>query len=238
MKLKSIITTVLATVLFAGFADAQVTGQGNFMMGGTIGFSTAESRAEITGGGLNVQNEGTRATQFNITPAIGYFLLDNWALGIGMDYTLNRLREPIDVSDPDTEYETSFDSDLLFGPFTRYYFPIGTDKAFFLEASAGFGSSQNEAVVNGEQQTLSNNVFLLGVGPGFTIFSTDAIGIEALVQYNWARSSADIDFQGVSTETKTYTSQVDFSIGFQVYFARMQPAGTYDRSTNPNGDFY
>jgi len=209
-------------------AHSQVTQQGNFMMGGTMGFSTAESSIEVEGDGISIDNEGTRTLQFNITPSIGYFLVDHWALGINMDYTLNRIREPENVNDPNTDYNRSFDSDLLFGPFTRFYLPLGVnnDKAFFLEASAGFGSAQNEATINGEDQTISNNVFLLGVGPGFTIFSTDAIGIEALVKYNWARSNADISFQGIETETTTYTNQIDFSIGIQVYFSRVQPADT------------
>ncbi len=37
------------------------------------------------------------------------------------------------------------------------------------------------------------NIFAIGAGPGFTIFSSDAIGIEALIKYNYARSKFDID---------------------------------------------
>jgi len=227
MNIRHLIVLVLTTFISYP-AFNQVSQQGNFMMGGTMGFSTSESSVKVSGDGLSIDNEGTRTLQFNITPSIGYFLANNWALGISMDYTLNRLREPADVQDPDTEYERSYDSDLLFGPFTRLYLPLGinNDKAFFLEASAGFGSSQNETNIGGEDQTISNSVFLVGVGPGFTIYSTDAIGIEALAKYNWARSNADITFQGINTETTTYTNQIDFSIGIQVYFSRVQPAST------------
>lgn len=242
MNIKHLIALILIVVA-SGPVYNQVTQQGNFMMGGTMGFSTSESSIEVVGDGLSIDNAGIRTLQFNITPSIGYFLVDHWALGISMDYTLNRLREPVDASDPDTEYEKSFDSDLLFGPFTRVYMPLGVnnDKAFFLEVSAGFGSSQNETNINGEDQTISNNVFLLGVGPGFTIFSTDAIGIEALAKYNWARSNADITIQGVNTETTTYTNQIDFSIGIQVYFSRIQPASrNIDKNIgdNEDADFY
>lgn len=192
------------------------------MMGGTLGFSTASSSVEVQNSGTSISNEGTRATQFNISPRIGYFVSDNFAIGIGMDYTLNEIEEPVDLSDPNTEYESEYDSDLLFGPFARYYLPVGVDKAFFLQANFGFGSSEDQIRIGEDPQTVSNDVLAASIGPGFTIYSTDAIGIEALLKYNWARSNAQYNFQGENNETTTYTNQLDFSIGFQVYFNRLQ----------------
>ena len=192
------------------------------MMGGTLGFSTASSSVEIDNSGNAISNEGTRATQFNISPRVGYFVSDNFAIGIGMDYTLNEIEEPVDLSDPNTEYESEYDSDLLFGPFARYYVPVGADKAFFLQVNFGFGSSEDQIRIGEDPQTVSNDVFAASIGPGFTIYSTDAIGIEAILKYNWARSNAQYNFQGESNETTTYTNQLDFSIGFQVYFTRLQ----------------
>ena len=195
---------------------------GNLLLRDPLGFSTANSTVEIANAGQSVSNQGTRATQFNISPRIGYFVAGNFAIGIGLDYTLNEIREPLDLSDPDTEYKTEFDSDLLFGPFARYYIPVGTDKAFFLQANFGFGSSEDQIQVGEDPQTISNDVLAASIGPGFTIYSTDAIGIEAIVKYNWARSNATYNFQGESNETTTFTNQLDFSIGFQVYFTRLQ----------------
>ncbi|MCR9101025.1 MAG: outer membrane beta-barrel protein [bacterium] len=221
-----------------------VTSQGNFMMGGTLGFSTADSNVKIEADGASVDNEGTRSTQFNISPRIGYFVTNNFALGIGMDYTLNRLREPVDLSDPQTDYETEYDSDLLFGPFGRVYFPIAEDKAFFLQGNFGFGSSQDRIRVGDDPQTTSTDVLAASFGPGFTIFSSDGIGIEAIVKYNWARSNASFEYQGTRNETTTYTNQLDFSIGFQVYFTRLQrvndaaPTPEPDNEADPDSRFY
>lgn len=226
MKFRTSITIIL-TLIFSFSSNglpAQITSAGNFMLGGTVGFSTAGSTVNIQNEGADIERNGTRATQFNIAPAVGYFIVEDWALGIGLDYTLNRVRRPVNPLAPQSGYERSFDGDLLFGPFSRYYFPIGADKAFFLEASVGFGSSRDEVDISEDRQIFSNNVFSLGVGPGFTIFSNDALGIEALVKYNWARSNANVDFQGITTETTTFTNQIDFSIGFQIYFSRIAPA--------------
>ncbi len=224
-------------LVFTYVQGQNVTSQGNFMMGGTLGFSTADSNVEIDTDGVTVDNQGTRSTQFNISPRIGYFITNNFALGIGMDYTLNRLREPNDLSDPDTDYDTEYDSDLLFGPFGRVYFPIAQDKAFFLQGNFGFGSSQDRIRIGEDPQTTSTDVIAASFGPGFTIYSSDAIGIEALVKYNWARSNASFEFQGNRNETTTYTNQLDFSIGFQVYFTRLKRArGDTSRPAVPEND--
>lgn len=232
---------LLAGAVFVAPVSGQISDGGNFMIGTSLGFSTSSSEVEVKNNGSATRGQGTEATQFNIAPKIGYFITNNWALGIGLDYTLSRVREPENVLNPDTDFDTSYDSDLLFGPFTRFYFPVGLDKALFLEGTFGFGSSSNEININGDPQTTNNNVLAMGIGPGFTIYSQDAIGIEALVKYNWAYSQSSIDFQETVSETTNITNALDFSVGLQIYFARLQPTGPTgyqpDRTPRPRG-FY
>lgn len=197
---------------------AQYTAQGNFMMGSTIGFSAANSKVTQDAGNGDEETINPTSTQFNISPSIGYFLLDDFVLGIGLDYTSNR----VDRGDGDN----NLDSDLLFGPFARYYLPITEDMAFFLESNFGFGNSTDNLEIGGEVQKISTNIFAVGVGPGFTIFSSSAVGIEALVQYNYARSNFDTNIGGQKRNTTTVTNQFDFSIGFQFYFGGMEKAKT------------
>jgi len=226
MRIKQLFITLFAlSFVFAMNAQTKMTSKGNFLIGGTLGFSTASSSFEVNGDAGTVSGDAGRASQFNIAPAIGYFFSDNLALGIGLDYTLNTSNTPENTTDPDSEMNKSVDSDLLFGPFARYYFPLGEDKAFFVESTFGIGSSVNQIEVDGNNQTASTNVMAIGVGPGFTIFSSDAIGIEALVKYNWARSNTDIEFQEATTETTSFTNALDFSVGLQFYFTRVAAAG-------------
>lgn len=230
MYTKHIVITLIAFMgLLLSESTAQVTGRGNFIIGGTLGFSSSSSTVDISGEDTNVQNEDTKATQFNIAPSLGYFFAENLALGVGFDYTLNKIEEPINFEGEEQRTQTEFDSDLLFGPFARYYLPVGLDKAFFIEATFGFGSSVDEVELQSGDQNTSTTVFAMGVGPGFTIFSRDAIGIEALVKYNWANSNTDISFQGIETEAETITNQIDFSVGLQFYFTRLKPATTEER---------
>jgi len=73
-------------------------------MGSSIGFSTSNSEVSVIGDGVSVEGKSTEALQFNIAPKIGYFVTDNWALGVGLDYTLSRIKEPVNILDPNTEY--------------------------------------------------------------------------------------------------------------------------------------
>ncbi|MEM9990709.1 MAG: outer membrane beta-barrel protein [Bacteroidota bacterium] len=219
-------STLLAFVLalLCANVSAQITDRGNFLIGGTLGFSTASSSFEVTEEGQTEEGDSGNSVQFNFAPAIGYFFTDNLAIGIGLDYTLNTTTTPESLSDAGGDSDKIVDSDLLFGPYARYYFPVGEDKAFFVEGSFGIGNSVNDIEIDDQNQTTATSVTALGIGPGFTIFSNDAIGIEALAKYNWARSNTDIDVNGISTESTSFTNALDFSVGLQFYFTRLEAA--------------
>ena len=193
-----------------GVSQAQFTDRGRFMLGSAVGFATNSSK--IARSDQNVISE-PQNTQWNVAPSIGYFLFDQFVLGIGMDYTSS--------SEKNEGEETTRDNDLLFGPFARYYVPFG-DKAFFLQANFGFGNSTDNLILCGVKQNINTNILAYGAGPGFTIFSNDALGIEALVKYNYARSKFNVDVAGVQTSTTTKTNQIALSLGMQVYFAGLR----------------
>lgn len=239
----SLITVFIFGILCGSLLPNVLSGQslldkGNFMAGASIGFSSVNSNTESTTTSGTVTTDNS-ALQFSVTPRIGYFLIENLVIGIGMDYTLNQTSRPVDPGNPSSRIETETDSDLLFGPYSRYYFLTGEDKALFGEVSFGFGSSSDKTNI-GTTQSTSTNVFAASIGPGFTIFSGDAIGIEALVKYNFSQSSFDIESQGVTQETITWTHQVDLSIGIQFYFSQLSTATNTpsDRTRPNNPTFY
>ncbi|TNE59523.1 MAG: hypothetical protein EP344_08455 [Bacteroidetes bacterium] len=190
----------------------QFTERGNFLVGSAIGFSSNTSTISQSSG----QGEGPESFQWNIAPHVGYFLFENFALGVGLDYTFSREKQPNE--------DKNDDSDLLFGPFARYYLPFGGDKAVFLEGNFGFGTSSDDLIIEGEPQSISTDIIAFGAGPGFTIFSNDAIGIETLFKYNYARSRFNTTESGVTTETTTKTNQFAVSLGIHVYFAGLRRA--------------
>lgn len=193
----------------APLVKGQYTDQGRFMLGSAVGFATNSSKTSLA----NADETEPQNTQWNISPSIGYFLLNNFTLGIGLDYTSS--------SETRSGEDKTKDADLLFGPFARLYFPFG-DKAIFLQSNFGFGNSSDNLTVGGVNQNINTNILAVGVGPGFTIFSDDGIGIEALVKYNYARSKFDVDLAGVKTSTTTKTNQIALSLGLQIYFAGLK----------------
>lgn len=213
MKFGKLLLTFTATVFFTALVQAQFTDQGRFMLGSAVGFATNTSKTSFSSQTPGTTDTEPQNTQWNIAPSIGYFLFNNFTLGIGLDYTSS--------TETRAGEDKTKDSDLLFGPFARYYFPFG-DKAIFLQGNFGFGNSADNLTIGTEKQNINTNILAVGAGPGFTIFSNDAIGLEALVKYNYARSKFDLDIAGVKTTTTTKTNQIALSLGIQVYFAGLK----------------
>ena len=202
-------------LISANLIFAQYTAKGNFMVGGTTGFSTAKSTVENNTDGVSVG--GTRTTQFNLTPNLGYFLTDDFALGLRMDYAKNKIKYN------DGSVDASNNS--IFGPFVRYYLPTTTNRTLFFGAGVGFGNSSDQIQLATGQQNIENRLMAISGGPGFTIFSNDAIGIEGLVRYYFIRNNSDISLPNQTPISTTInTSQVDFSIGIQFYLSGVRAA--------------
>jgi hypothetical protein len=213
MKIVKILSLFFLSLFVLPSVQGQFSERGRFLLGSAVGFATNTSNISYADGVPGMTEETPQNTQWNVAPSIGYFLFDNFALGIGLDYTSS--------SETRVGQEKAKDADLLFGPFARYYFPFD-DKAIFLQANFGFGNSSDNLTINGENQKINTNIFAVGAGPGFTIFSNDAIGLEALVKYNYARSKFDINVGGVKTTTTTKTNQIALSLGLQVYFSGLK----------------
>jgi len=192
--------------------------KGNFMIGTGIGFSTASSQVEITSESSNFDGQGGEYTQLNLSPSLGYFFTRNFAFGLNMDYVANWSSTPEDFTNPEVALIESNNTDLLFGPLARVYFPFGGDKAFFLSATLGFGSSTDEFVSEEGVQIVDNDLFTTGVGPGFTVIADDGLALEAIVKYNYTRSESNVDIDGVTRNTITNTNAFDFSVGIRYYF--------------------
>lgn len=208
----AVVVAIVAMLLSVSIQAQDFTERGNFVIGSAVGFSSNTSTISQS----NDEGQGPESFQWNIAPHVGYFLFDNFTLGVGLDYTFSREKQPNE--------DKNDDSDLLFGPFARFYVPFGGDKAVFLEGNFGFGTSSDDLIVNGEPQSISTDIIAFGAGPGFTIFSNDAIGIETLFKYNFARSRFNVVDNGVTTETTTKTNQFAVSLGIQVYFAGLRRA--------------
>lgn len=230
------ILLMLAIGAIAQDAAFQPTVRGNFVIGSRIGFSTAKSEIDVQSPSGSIKGDGGSSSQFNLSPGIGYFFADNFVLGIGMDWINNNSSTGVDLNGGTTAPNESENNNVLFGPFLRYFFPTGDDNAFFIGTAVGFGNSNNRFSVDNQTQSVDNSLLTIGVGPGYTIYSKNGLALEALVKYNFARSTSEIDIQGLKRTSKTLTNAVDFSVGLQYYFGGFRSAT--NSQSNSGGNFF
>lgn len=223
-KLLSLFAFSLLTMSLFAQVTSSPTKRGNFVIGSRVGFSNAKSSVDVQSASGSIKGDGGSSYQFNLSPGIGYFLADNFVLGVGLDWIKTNSKTGVDLSGATTDAQESDNNNVLFGPFLRYFIPAGDDKAFFIGTTAGFGNSKNQFTSGGKSQSINTSLFTLSVGPGFTIYSKNGLALEALVKYNFAQSDSKIDVQGVQRTSKTWTNAVDFSVGVQYYFGGFRTA--------------
>ena len=172
-----------AVALMAMNANAQLQ-KGNFMVGGEL---AAANFGLNEGAGYN----------FQITPQAAFFLQDNWAVGPYVRLGFSGAKAA----------PTTFGYGV--GALSRYYLSPGEQGVdsllkhgrFFLEGNAGIGGttiSDGGASANGLD---------LGIGPGYTYFITNNIGLDASVKLN-----GNLGFGNRGT-----TSAIDFRLGLNIF---------------------
>lgn len=144
----------------------------------------------IVGGNLGSlgYNFSTESFNVDINPRIGFFVLDNIAIGVGAVIGL-------------TTFENQ-DNLWSYGlvPFARYYFPEGASATgrFFGEVEAGVSGSTGASEAS----------FLGGVRAGYAHFVTNSVAIEGTVGYTFSQANI--------TSGSTVTG-LGIGLGFQIY---------------------
>jgi outer membrane protein len=169
-RMKKFFSICVLAAGVAGYAQAQTSA-------GNIGYT---SQKQETGG-----DDQTRNT-FSFTPSFGYFVADNFAVGLNLEYSSEK-DENLDVIDTKT-------STILFEPFARYYIFTPNEKfAFFAEGGLGFGSTKVDPDQGDETKS---GTFRFRVSPGFAYFISD----------KW---SLDFELSGISYTTYDRNKDVD-----------------------------
>lgn len=163
-------------LLAAGHGAFAQTEQGNFLVGGNVQLNTAKNN-----------------TQVALSPSIGYFFVENFALGANIDLAYSKLGE-----NPNASRITRFG----IGPFVRYY--VGTPGGIrpFLQGDADFSSTKSKTGTVSSTSTGTNFFF----GPGAAIFLNRNVALEGLAGYSHTANKNQKGSGGFA-----------FKFGFQVY---------------------
>ena len=152
--------------------------KGNFLAGGTLSFRSTDYTAD-----------NSKTSAWNLTPGGGYFIFDKLALGARITFTYN--------SNDGDNY-----TDLLGGPFARYYFlPTGKKTNVFLEADYQLGNEKYQGMdAIGKSQ--------IGVAAGPAFFINPFIAIETIISWR------SLQYKEAEGRYNTF----GMGIGFQIHF--------------------
>lgn len=155
----------------------------------------------LVGGQLSLTNHldsEFKGTSFSLTPQFGYFVINNLAVGAGINYSAQKIKSD------DYSY---FSNSLQFQPFVRYYFKPG----IFVHGSYAIGAGKTEWT----SDESSYNIYSWNTSVGYAIFLNDHVAIEPMLGYNW------YTVNGKGTDgTKASSSSLFFQVGFQIYLGR------------------
>lgn len=191
--MKKIVIATIATTLLTLSANAQPK-KGSFMVGADLLNASA---------GFSTNRPGSGYSTFMLSPKVGYFLSDKFAVGANVSFS--------------GAFSAKNFSNLMVGasPFARYYFfPKSGAQAqrlyFFLEAHAGIANATLHDKASGRKYSATS--WNAGFGPGVAYFITPNISVEGSLKANYSQSLSNFNTprsNGVFTPAAT--------VGFQIY---------------------
>ena len=156
-------------VLLGVSSTLSLAGTGSDLM--TLGYTTMKSKSDVDG---YEDSDPNKTTSFNLLPKVGYFVIDNLAVGLDVNIALSSEK----YGGSSDKYITNM---LSIGPFVRYY--ITTEKVLpFFELGGAFGSLTNKSSSNDSKNKSSVNSF--GVGAGIAIPLGDRVTFDVLAGYS------------------------------------------------------
>ncbi|PKP49647.1 MAG: hypothetical protein CVT94_04415 [Bacteroidetes bacterium HGW-Bacteroidetes-11] len=140
----------------------------------TIGFSTIKFKSDASS---EDESESLKFNCINLIPKVGYFVINNLALGLDVNIGMSSIKETYDEGE-----SKSTSSVLTAGPFVRYYFPLG--KAFpFIEAGASLGSMKSKYEYDSETDEYVSSLNSITGGVGIAALLNDKVSFDFLVGY-------------------------------------------------------
>lgn len=213
---------ILLLALFSfGVITAQ-TEKGTFAISGQTGLGFTSTTVKYDSAGQ--PSDGPKTSSFNISPSLGYFIINNLEIGIVLDYRTTTTKQQTTYFDPSgtgnniitIPYATadlkSTQKTLAIIPTATYYFSKGKVRPY---ANVGLGFANIK-----EKNSASNNTFLYSTSSnnsGF-VWSTGA-GLAYLVSkyvgFDLGLGYAQYSYK--EDDIKTKSNALGINIGISVF---------------------
>ncbi len=222
---------IMAALCAIGLAANAQTEKGKRFINGSIGFTSNKNSQTVSASPTYSTEQKTEA--FNIVPRFGYFVADNWTIGLGAGYsrskstanTVNSTSSAIILAS-----QTAKQHVFSIEPFVRKYVDVADKFKFFgeLNIGVGFGKAVNRAVygapINSDQEdSYKLTSYGAALAPGFAFFPSKKWAIEfSFPLANYRKTKPKDVSNGLSiptSETFTFaTESFNPSIGFNFHF--------------------
>ena len=139
----------------------------------SLGYSKVTYKSDTDG---FEESEPTKSISVNLLPKVGYFAVDNLALGLDISLAL------YNMNDNETNHKYS-QTLLSIGPFVRYYIP--TDKVMsFFEVGGSLGVLNNKQEGDDWDGENKLSVMSFGSGIGIAVPLGDRVTFDVMAVYN------------------------------------------------------
>lgn len=195
---------------FIGVMSAQ-TEKGSFIISGKTGLSFTSNTVKYKYDGQTI--DGPKTNTFNISPSVGYFVADNFALGLALEYKSTTTKQDIEMFDPiiTTEYIKTTQNILSIVPNATYFFSQGKLRPY-LSAGLGLASAKNKSNFTSEDafsNTESNNTGLVWTANGGLMFViAPTIGLDLGLGY----ANYSFKERGLKTNSGAFGANVGVSV--------------------------
>ena len=167
--------------------NAQLT-KGNWLVGGNGSFSSTKYNSTVTA--------SYNQTYIQISPSIGYFIIDKLAVGLRPGYSYSKA---------ETGTNNYAQNVFNIGPFVRYYF-LEPDKRVNILTEASYQHTISKVTDN---PSVPSNGFSFLAGP--VIYFNPTVGLEFTIGYNTFR------YGGESTSSNT----ILLGLGLQIHLEKI-----------------
>lgn len=197
--------------------------KGTGMLGGAVGFSSNSNTFDSGNG------NDSKTNSFTFSPNIGYFVKDNWMVGLNTNlYWSNQTIDfDSDVASQDFSAEIST-REVGVEPFVRKYFPLGEQLSFFGQLGAGVNTTIVKTDYQGsgapanpaEEETV--NSFQVSTEIGLAFFPKPWLGIElSFVPFRYrnyiqdvSRPQSETNYESDYFEFGVNTSALQLGVNF------------------------
>lgn len=186
------------TDLSGSFGDFEHLGGGN-----TAGLSFGSSWSSN-----GTTSDKDKYTRWNLTPKVGYFIIDGLAAGLN----INLRGESSRGSDDKYSFSTT-----TFGPWVRYYAMqwtlCGGRLIPFAEGKAAWGNYKDKYTSGSSTYTDKESLSEYAIGPGLVLFIADYISLDMMIAYKKVTWKWD----DAGESAKYHDSVFGFTFGFSFF---------------------